>query len=142
VKPLCNVVGHRPGLLQIYNGGFYFGRCDRCDVPLMRTSDPRWRPAPAGHRIVWKPGRHQHSIEPNLNHFLPVALDCPTLPARRSPFLSWCRDLVGKPVRSRPHATAHIGAEPDWNHRHPRLALAATLVAAGISLVVNLLAPR
>ena len=58
----CTIVGHKPAPRRIYNSGFYFSACARCGGGLVRAPHGIWQTAPAGHRIVWKPGRHCHSI--------------------------------------------------------------------------------
>ena len=137
---LCRLSGHRPSPLSRYNGGFHFGTCDRCGVQLIRSSGLPWQLPPRGHRIVWKKGRHEHSVAPDFSDFLPV-LAGTRLPARRNPFLSWCRDMV--PTRRvRAPAGAAACAEQEEEYRHPRLVLAVTLFAAFFSLVSDLISPR
>ena len=139
---VCRLAGHSPSPLSRYNGGFHFGACERCGVQMMRSSGLPWQPPPRGHRIVWKSGRHEHSMAPDFADYLPV-LAGTRLPARRNPFLSWCRDMV--PAR-RAHARANAGAmscvERDDEYRHPRLVLVVTLFAAAFSLVTDLISPR
>lgn len=137
---LCRLAGHNPGPLNRYNGGFHFGACERCGVQLMRSSGLPWQPPPPGHRIVWKSGRHEHSVAPDFADFLPV-LAGTRLPARRNPFLSWCRDMVPA-RRARARAGAMPCVERDDEYRHPRLVLAVTLFAAAFSLLTDLISPR
>ena len=51
---LCLLMRHRPVEKQVWNDGFYFSRCSRCGCEILRRG-ARWRPVPAGYRVVWAP---------------------------------------------------------------------------------------
>lgn len=50
----CLTGRHDSDLQVVANQGFRFSRCRSCGENLVR-SGARWRPVPAGFRIVWKP---------------------------------------------------------------------------------------
>lgn len=50
---LCRMGRHRPLPSELWNHGYFFGRCGRCGCELIRRG-PEWRPVPKGYRIVWK----------------------------------------------------------------------------------------
>jgi len=135
---LCALGGHEAGAGEIYNGGYYFSRCRRCERDMIR-SGAAWQMVPSGHRVVWRAGRHQHSVEPSFAGVLPVLHREANLPAVRPPFASWSRDIVRL---RRPHAaTAAASAaavlekeEPQY----PRLLVFAALVGAGLQLIFSL----
>lgn len=51
---ICRLLGHRPASAMIWNDGQHFGRCTRCARDLVRDKG-RWKGAPTGYRIVWRP---------------------------------------------------------------------------------------
>jgi hypothetical protein len=136
---LCALGGHEAGDGEIYNGGYYFARCRRCRSDMIR-SGAAWRMVPSGHRVVWRSGRHQHSVEPSFAGVLPVLHREANLPAVRPPFASWSRDIVR--LRRAPRAaTAAASAaavlekeEPNY----PTLLVIAALVGAGLQLIFSL----
>jgi hypothetical protein len=135
---LCAMGGHEAGAGEVYNGGYYFARCRRCRRDMIRCG-AAWQMVPGGHRVVWRSGRHQHSLEPDLSGALPVLHREANLPAVRPPFASWSRALVR--LRRPPAATAaapaaavHEREEPQY----PRLLVFAALVGAGLQLIFSL----
>lgn len=135
---LCALGGHEAGSGEVYNGGYYFARCTRCERDMIR-SGAAWQMVPSGHRVVWRSGRHQHSVEPTFAGVLPVLHREANLPAVRPPFASWSRDVVR--LRASPSATATGSAaallekeEPNY----PRLLVIAALVGAGLQLIFGL----
>lgn len=52
---LCRVGVHKPQPSQVWNAGFYFTQCARCDRDMIRTSEGRWRTVPRGTKVVWRP---------------------------------------------------------------------------------------
>jgi hypothetical protein len=48
----CRVAGHR-AVGAVWNHGYGFARCRRCERAVMRPVFGRWRLPPAGWRIVW-----------------------------------------------------------------------------------------
>jgi hypothetical protein len=140
---LCALGGHEAGAGEVYNGGYYFGRCRRCGTDMIRCG-AAWQIVPDGHRVVWKQGRHQHSMEPDLTGVLPVLHRDANLPAVRSPFFSWSRDMVQarSTRRERRHrasaaAAAVLPAERE-EAQYPRLLVFAALVGAGLQLIFSL----
>jgi hypothetical protein len=63
---LCALGGHEAGPGEVCNGGYYFARCRRCRRDMIRCG-AAWRMVPDGHRVVWRSGRCQHSLEPDLS---------------------------------------------------------------------------
>ncbi|HEX8261441.1 MAG TPA: hypothetical protein VF547_01050 [Allosphingosinicella sp.] len=134
---LCALGGHEAGAREIYNGGYYFARCRRCERDMIRCG-AAWQMVPSGHRVVWRTGRHQHSLEPDLSGALPVLHREANLPAVRPPFASWSRDMVK--LRRAPAAAASAAAavvEREEPH-YPRLLVFAALVGAGLQLIFSL----
>jgi hypothetical protein len=130
---LCALGGHEAGSGEVYNGGYYFARCRRCGLDMIR-SGAAWRMVPEGHRVVWRSGRHRHSVEPSFAGVLPVLHRQANLPAVRTPFASWSRQLVR--LRSRPGAGA-AALEKEEPH-YPALLVIAALVGAGLQLIFGI----
>lgn len=131
---LCALGGHEAGDEEVYNGGYYFARCRRCDRDMIR-SGASWQMVPSGHRVVWRRGRHRHSVEPSFAGVLPVLHREANLPAVRPPFASWSRDVVR--LRQCPSATTTAPLEKEEPH-YPRLLVIAALVGAGLQLIFSL----
>jgi hypothetical protein len=134
---LCALGGHEAGSREIYNGGYYFARCRRCQSDMIRCG-AAWRMVPDGHRVVWRSGRGQHSLEPDLSGALPVLHREANLPAVRPPFASWSRDLVRLRRPAHPTATAAAAAVEHEESQYPRLLVLAALVGAGLQLIFTL----
>ncbi len=134
---LCALGGHEAGAGEVYNGGYYFSRCKRCDRDMIR-SGAAWQMVPSGHRVVWRSGRHQHSVEPSFAGVLPVLHREANLPAVRPPFASWSRDIV-RLRRAPAAASSSAGAALEKEEPHyPRLLVIAALVGAGLQLIFSL----
>ena len=135
----CAIGGHEPAETQIYKGGYHFTACRRCRCDLIRSPKRDWQEVPAGHRVAWKSGRHSHSIEPDYEGALPVLREETHLPAVRTSFLSWSRELIHRagPGISAVRLDPEGAAEAD-DHRPPRLILIAVLVGAGLQLLLGL----
>ncbi|HEY1606826.1 MAG TPA: hypothetical protein VGF77_14640 [Allosphingosinicella sp.] len=41
----------------VWNNGYWFSSCKRCGCDLVRRGGGRWRTAPNGFKVVWKPRR-------------------------------------------------------------------------------------
>jgi hypothetical protein len=136
---LCALGGHEAGPDEVYNGGYYFARCRRCRLDMIRCG-PAWRMVPGGHRVVWRSGRHQHSVEPDLSGVLPVLHREANLPAVRPPFASWSRDMVRLRRRRRVKETASAAAVSVEREelQYPPLLVLAALVGAGLQLIFSL----
>lgn len=135
---LCALGGHEAGPGEIYNGGYYFARCRRCERDMIRCG-AAWQMVPGGHRVVWRSGRGQHSLEPDLSGALPVLHREANLPAVRPRFASWSRDMV-RLRRSAPAsaAAAAVPAVEREEPQYPRLLVLAALVGAGLQLIFSL----
>lgn len=133
---LCALGGHEAGPDEVYNGGYYFARCRRCRSDMIRCG-AAWRMVPDGHRVVWRSGRHQHSLEPDLSGALPVLHREANLPAVRPPFASWSRDMIRLRRRAPAKAAAAVAVEREEPQYPPLLVLAA-LVGAGLQLIFSL----
>jgi hypothetical protein len=140
---LCALGGHEAGAAEVYNGGYYFARCRRCERDMIRCG-ASWQMVPSGHRVVWRSGRHQHSVEPDLASVLPVLHRDSNLPAVRPPFASWSRDIVRlrrRPAAARAAAAAAVaeaGPVEREEMQYPRLLVIAALVGAGLQLIFSL----
>ena len=131
----CAIGGHAARPRPVYNSGYYFSACQRCGRHLLRSARGDWDTAPAGHRIVWKPGRHSHSLEADYAGLLPAAGPDAALPAARRP-----RRTGRALVRIRPRRLAGVGAsaaaaEESWDYPYPRLLLTAVIVGAGLKML-------
>ena len=133
---LCALGGHEAGPGEVYNGGYYFARCRRCQRDMIRCG-AAWQMVPGGHRVVWRSGRGQHSLEPDLAGALPVLHRDSNLPAVRPPFASWSRDMVRLRRRARTAAAAAPAIERE-EPQYPRLLVLAALVGAGLQLIFSL----
>jgi hypothetical protein len=137
---LCAIGGHEAAPREVYNGGYYFSRCRRCGEDMVRTG-ASWDLVPEGHRVVWKSGRHNHSIEPDYDHALPVLHPAANLPMVRPNFSSWSRALA----RRRKAAAApapDVQNEVEEPHYPPLLVIAA-IVGAGLQWLFGIgQAPR
>ena len=137
---ICALGGHEAGPGEVYNGGYYFARCRRCERDMIRCG-AAWQMVPSGHRVVWRSGRHQHSLEPDFAGALPVLHREANLPAVRPAFASWSRDMV-RLRRPRAAAAAAAAAAEAVLEReepqYPRLLIIAALVGAGLQLIFSL----
>jgi hypothetical protein len=143
---LCALGGHEAAADETYNGGYYFSSCRRCRCDMIR-SGASWGEVPRGHRVVWKDGRHSHSMEPNHAPVLPTPHHHSKLPAVRTPFASWRRDLVGVGVpgchRTNGGSAGAAVAQEEMEERNYRYLLAfAAVLGAGLQLVMSLRAMR
>ena len=137
---LCALGGHEAGAGEVYNGGYYFARCRRCRRDMIRSGGA-WQMVPSGHRVVWRTGRHQHSLEPDLARVLPVLHRDANLPAVRPPFASWSRDMVRLRRPGRHGAAAAEAAATSAEReepQYPALLVLAALVGAGLQLIFSL----
>ena len=133
---LCRLGGHEAAEGETYNSGYWFGHCRKCGRDMLR-SGARWEPVPDGHRVVWKSGRHNHSLDPDYAGALPTLHRDANLPAVRPAFLSWNRQLMrlaGRRAGQRPEAPADEPQEQPY----PGLLILAALVGAGLQLVFGL----
>jgi hypothetical protein len=94
---------------------------------------------PSGHRVVWRSGRHQHSLEPDFAGVLPVLHRDSNLPAVRPRFASWSRDMVKlrRPAGAKAAAAAAAVGEIE-EPQYPRLLIFAALIGAGLQLIFSL----
>lgn len=134
---LCALGGHEAGPGEVYNGGYYFARCRRCERDMIRCG-AAWQMVPAGHRVVWRSGRGHHSLAPDLSGVLPVLHREANLPAVRPPFASWSRDMVRLRRRRAPAAAAAAVAVEREEPQYPGLLVFAALVGAGLQLIFSL----
>src|SRR5688572_27277337 len=130
---LCAMGGHEAGPGEVYNGGYYFAHCRRCRRDMIRCG-PAWQMVPSGHRVVWRSGRGQHSLEPDLSGALPVLHREANLPTVRPRFASWSRDLVRLRRSAPPAAAAAVPAVEREEPHYPALLVLAALVGAGLQL--------
>lgn len=73
---ICWIAGHDEGGSEVWNQGYYFGRCGRCGQDLIRTSG-EWRPVPLGYQVAWKSGAHRHALASDFRRNLPRSPDEP-----------------------------------------------------------------
>jgi hypothetical protein len=131
---LCAIGGHEAAPREVYNGGYYFSRCRRCGEDMIRAG-AGWDLVPEGHRVVWKSGRHNHSLEPDYDHALPVLHPAANLPMVRPSFASWSRALVGRRRAKAPAPAVENEAEEP---HYPPLLVIAAIVGAGLQWLLGL----
>jgi hypothetical protein len=131
----CAVAGHEAGE-EVYNSGFYFSACRRCGRHLVRSARTSWEIPPPGHRVVWKAGRHSHSLDADYSGCLPIVKQEAALPAVRSPFASWSRAMIRleRPARAAGPAQA---IEESGDYQSPRLLLVAVVLGAGLQMLLS-----
>ncbi|HEX2763249.1 MAG TPA: hypothetical protein VHM92_05315 [Allosphingosinicella sp.] len=134
---LCALGGHEAAPGEVYNGGYYFARCRRCGEDMIR-SGAAWRMVPEGHRVVWRGGCRRHSLEPDLSGALPVLHRDANLPAVRTPFASWSRDIVLGRRRKRRGQNATAAIVEREEPQYPAFLVVAALVGAGLQLIFSL----
>ena len=54
---LCRLGMHKPVASEIWNAGYYFTRCARCDLDMIRRPEGKWHSVPPGHQVVWRASR-------------------------------------------------------------------------------------
>jgi hypothetical protein len=139
---LCAFGGHEADRNEVYNSGYHFSRCRRCRRDMIRTG-PAWEAVPSGHRVVWKAGCHNHSLEPDYGPSLPTLHRDSNLPALRPAFASWSRQLVqvAIPGLSRTNggggARAAVSEEEREEQTFPYLLALAAVMGAGLQLVMS-----
>ncbi|HEY7810757.1 MAG TPA: hypothetical protein VIA98_10295 [Allosphingosinicella sp.] len=135
---LCGLGGHEAAERETYNSGYYFSRCRRCRCDMVRTG-AAWRAVPRGHKVVWKGGCHSHSLEPDYAPVLPTVHRDSNLPAVRSPFASWARQLIGseEPVQLAGARVAVPEEEPE-ERAFPYLLAFAAVIGAGLQMMLSL----
>ena len=143
---LCALGGHEAAGNETYNSGYYFSCCRRCGADMIR-SGPAWQDVPSGHKVVWKPGRHNHSLEPDYSPVLPALHGQANLPARRSSFGSWGRQLVqvAIPGAARSNcagARTAVTEEEPQEQQFPYLLALAAVLGAGLQLAMGLRSVR
>ena len=51
---VCRLGFHKPLHSNVWNDGWYFSRCTRCDHDLIRKPAERWKIVPPNLRVVWR----------------------------------------------------------------------------------------
>lgn len=79
---LCAIGRHAPVAGGLWNGGYCFTRCRRCQRDMVKSAFGEWH-VPAGYRVVWRPPADGHG------HAVGAAVVAPQIiRARRSAALS------------------------------------------------------
>jgi hypothetical protein len=128
---ICVAADHRAGGGERYNSGYYFSRCSRCGCDLIRTGRQGWRSVPRGYAVVWKAGRHSHSLAADFDGLLPELRPEANLPATRPRSASWSRAMVG---RRGPRAEP-LPDPAERSGEYPGLAVLAVILASGLRLL-------
>ena len=137
MKLLCALGGHEADEQATYNGGYYFSACRRCGTDMVRSGGS-WQDVPGGHKVVWKAGRHAHSVEPDYAPVLPVVHRSaePSVPIGRS---RRRRRQVPVPISPSRRTNAAATAMPIPERQdYPYLLALAALVGAGLHLALGL----
>jgi hypothetical protein len=88
---LCRLGWHAPIKGALWNQGYYFTRCARCGVDLVRTTFSGWE-APRGQRVVWRRRSDVDQVEQRTD--LPAS---PSLPPPSRAALSAPRPRAAAP---------------------------------------------
>lgn len=134
---ICALGGHEAGPGETYNSGYWFSACRRCGRDMIRCG-AHWDVIPPGHRVVWKAGRHSHSVEPDYSPVLPALHPDANLPAVRPSFMSWSRELIrraGPPIAAGGQEAEAAEAAEAADRPLPGLLIVAALVGAGLQLL-------
>jgi len=136
---LCMIQGHAPSRDEVWNRGYSFSKCRRCQCDMIR-SDADWSPVPRGHRVVWKAGCHAHSRPAGYSRNLPM-LQRSVRGGLPAPWHGgWYKQvlaLAGGGQAQRLHATAATADDPELEPRqYPYLLAFAAIVGAGLQLVL------
>jgi len=132
---LCGLGGHEASDKATYNSGYYFSACRRCGTDMVRCG-ASWREVPDGHKVVWKSGRHAHSVEPDYGSVLPV-VHTGAAPPIVTP-------TVGRRIRQVPVAVAaarrtNTAVAPSGElNDYPVLIALAAMVGAALQLALGL----
>jgi hypothetical protein len=137
MKIVCALAGHSADRHEAYNSGFHFSRCRRCRCDMIRSSGD-WEAVPDGHRVAWKTGRQSHSIDPDYARVLPILHPQANLPALRSGFMSWSRQLA-RLRAARPPQPAPTAEEKEAKEKepYPRFIVLVALIGAGLQLIMG-----
>ncbi|HEX8525717.1 hypothetical protein [Allosphingosinicella sp.] len=135
---LCFVQGHSPSSEEVWNRGYSFAKCRRCECDMIR-SDGDWEPVPRGHRVVWKKGPHQHSRSAGYVRNLPVLYRDSGGKVPAPWFGGWYKHVLllaggGTAERLIAPAAALDDSEPESTH-YPYLLAFAAVAAAGLQLL-------
>jgi hypothetical protein len=133
---LCALGGHEAGQGEVYNSGYWFSRCRRCERDMI-CAGGSWDTVPRGHRVVWRSGRGSHSLATDYAHVLPILHPAANLPMVRPSHASWSRQLTAS---SRPLAPGRARAVEPPEAEEPGYALLAmaALLAGALHLVLGL----
>jgi len=56
MQSICRILGHQRPSGAVWNNGYFFSHCPRCNAELIKAGDGnRWKDVPKGYRITWKP---------------------------------------------------------------------------------------
>ncbi|TFI56536.1 hypothetical protein E2493_19540 [Sphingomonas parva] len=133
---LCALGGHEASDETTYNSGYYFSACRRCGTDMVR-SGATWREIPEGHKVVWKAGRHAHSVEPDYGPVLPTVHESAAAAAPETPRRRRSRKLVPVPSEGLRRTNAAVATPADTQDYPVLLALAA-LVGAALHFALGL----
>jgi hypothetical protein len=105
----------------------------------MVRSGASWQHVPGGHRVVWKTGRHAHSLDADYGPVLPIVHPAsPPPPARRKALPSRRRRRALVPVESQSMRRTNAAAvQPAEAPDYPFLLALAAIVGAGLQLVLG-----
>jgi hypothetical protein len=68
---MCWILGHGARDTGLWNDGYFFSRCKRCDCDLIRTSG-NWSPLPYGFHVKWRSGLYRHAVASDFKRNLPL----------------------------------------------------------------------
>lgn len=107
---LCALGRHKAEPLPQWNNGYYFSRCKRCGLDLVRTAFEGWH-LPQGSKVVWRAEapRHARGGEPARDAQIRNAAVRDDVPERAADELSAVTPHASTPVGA-PRAIDEVGA--------------------------------
>jgi hypothetical protein len=73
---MCWILGHAARDTGLWNDGYFFSRCKRCQCDLIRT-DGSFSPVPWGFQVKWRSGLYRHAVASDFKRNLPLMPDEP-----------------------------------------------------------------
>jgi hypothetical protein len=135
---LCFIQGHAPSSDEVWNRGYSFARCRRCECDMIR-SDGEWETVPRGHRVVWKNGYHEHSRPAGYVRNLPVLYRDVRGGVPAPWFGGWYKHVRQLAARGESGAGGAIALDdPEREPRqYPYLLALAAIAGAGLQLILT-----
>ena len=109
----CMLGVHTAQGVPRWNDGYYFAKCARCRVDLVRTAFDRWH-VPHGHRVIWQaeppPSRPEVRLEPELDLEPIPAMPAPAVEDAAPSAVDKVEKPVSAPAAAQPPAAERLAA--------------------------------